>query len=244
MNVVFVYQKQQFLRSVYRNGYFPLHYREISAYFGVDEPIWLEYNGLPLRWNVPVGVLEDLLRRDSEAPWVIDVKSDPLPLDVIPYHFSTDDNRPDYMRALHEVVINHIKQSCFTLNGSAKKIMSLSETDLDQLWSAIASHNLGEYQEIMEKILPRETKRIPMKIYLGGTTTVVSAATEPEDHANFGAWLRALVPLATDMRVLIILHGIECSALAGKPIEEVWRQFRYLDSFLYVVVAPRHPSIT
>ncbi|XP_038906815.1 autophagy protein 5 isoform X4 [Benincasa hispida] len=57
-----------------RIGYLPLLASQIKPYFsstlppGVDT-IWFEYKGLPLKWNIPTGVLFDLLCAEPERPW-------------------------------------------------------------------------------------------------------------------------------------------------------------------------------
>ncbi|TYJ10088.1 hypothetical protein E1A91_A11G183900v1 [Gossypium mustelinum] len=59
-----------------RIGYLPLLAPLIKPYFsstlppGVDT-IWFDYNGLPLRWYIPTGVLFDLLCPEPERPWNI-----------------------------------------------------------------------------------------------------------------------------------------------------------------------------
>ncbi|KAF3626533.1 Autophagy protein 5 [Capsicum annuum] len=57
-----------------RIGYLPLLAPKIKPFFssslppGVDT-IWFEYNGLPLKWYIPTGVLFDLLCAEPERPW-------------------------------------------------------------------------------------------------------------------------------------------------------------------------------
>ncbi|KAE8695367.1 hypothetical protein F3Y22_tig00110718pilonHSYRG00100 [Hibiscus syriacus] len=63
-----------------RIGYLPLLAPLIKPYFsstlppGVDT-IWFGYNGIPLKWYIPTGVLFDLLCPEPERPWNITVGS-------------------------------------------------------------------------------------------------------------------------------------------------------------------------
>lgn len=54
-----------------------------------DQEMWLEYNGQPMKWHFPIGVLYDLLvDTDTETlPWVITVHFDKFPETKI-YRFS------------------------------------------------------------------------------------------------------------------------------------------------------------
>ncbi|KDP35738.1 hypothetical protein JCGZ_10510 [Jatropha curcas] len=57
-----------------RVGYLPLLISLIKPHFasslppGVDT-VWFDYNGLPLKWYIPTGVLFDLLCAEPERPW-------------------------------------------------------------------------------------------------------------------------------------------------------------------------------
>lgn len=240
LNVVIRYREQEYLLRAPRNSYFPIYYSQVSSYFALSELIWLEYQGLPLKWNLPIGLLLDYLRVSPNGPWKIQLRTDGYPKDEIMAHEYHSDNSIDYMRSLKEVVMNHIKQSCFTLNGSAKKIMSLSEPELNRLWMSIVHHNLADYQEITRKILPAtDIQRIPVKIYLSGTSKVYNIAVDTTKE-TLSTTLQALLPtLFVPKRITnVLIHGIDCSPILDEPIVNSWKYFRYQDNFLYIVLVP------
>lgn len=45
--------------------------------------MWLEYNGAPLKWHLPIGVLLDLHATEIQLPWNITVHFDKFPENVI-----------------------------------------------------------------------------------------------------------------------------------------------------------------
>ena len=48
-----------------------------------DNEMWLEFNGTPLKWHFPIGVLLDLYGNDIQLPWNIIVHFDKFPENVL-----------------------------------------------------------------------------------------------------------------------------------------------------------------
>ena len=65
--------------SHFLQTYFPIITEKIERHFVKDvekeliDEIWLEYEGQPLKWHYPVGLLYDLYAQDSQLPWNITV---------------------------------------------------------------------------------------------------------------------------------------------------------------------------
>lgn len=106
---------------------------------------WFEFEGVPLKWHYPVGLLFDLYAgadpasktaRDDESP--NDGSSLPWRLIV---HFN--DWPDDLVRldadgmVMNDAFINSVKEADFLRNGTAKGIMSLSKEDSSGLWNAV-----------------------------------------------------------------------------------------------------------
>lgn len=106
---------------------------------------WFEFEGVPLKWHYPVGLLFDLYAgadpasktaRDNES--LNDGSS--LPWRLI-LHFS--DWPDDLVRldadgmVMNDAFINSVKEADFLRNGTAKGIMSLSKEDSSGLWNAV-----------------------------------------------------------------------------------------------------------
>lgn len=48
-----------------------------------DHEMWLEFNGIPLKWHYPIGVLLDIYSNDIQLPWNIVVHFDKFPENVL-----------------------------------------------------------------------------------------------------------------------------------------------------------------
>lgn len=258
INVRVVYGDLEFLLYIHRNSYFPLHYPEIANFFDsvVNHdlhlcPIWLEHEDVPIKWNLPAGVLYDLLylpaNSDKRHQWTlrlgIDTPELPYPSrDIIP--FSISDGSIDYFSMLSQVIVNQLKQSTFVMNGNAKAMMSLSEQDSKSLWKSISQHDYNGFHTIARKLHPRGhlVQRVPVKVYVAGTPVMIQAPISPsteERATTLNDLLQKWVPSIFNSKLINatpIIHGVDALVLAEEPLLKIWSTFRHLDNFLYIVV--------
>ncbi|ABN65685.2 predicted protein [Scheffersomyces stipitis CBS 6054] len=262
LRVVLAYkdQKVEYLCTIYRNSYITLKLPAIVEYFSAfvqglsSKQLWFEYEGVPIKWNLPVGLLYDYLHLpsllgnfESSSSWTVYLRYDDYPSDyIIPFIYKKDDGTVDFDRSLKEVIVNQLKQSCFVLNGNSKPIMSLSEANSIQLWVSIVDHNLSAYTSINKKIVPKDkAQKIPVRIFIPGTTTIVQAPIYPygeEEPTSMRDVLSLHLPHLFAEREAIALpyiHGIDTQSLLDEPLLKTWEIFKHLDNFLYVVVIPR-----
>lgn len=117
---------------------------------------WLSFQGVPLKWHYPLGLLFDIFsgaepadadRQPSESvaasqvtveaalgatplPWRLTVHFTDYPIDQL---IQLDDSG----KQLHGLYINTVKEADFIRNGTARTVMSLSKEDSDNLWQAV-----------------------------------------------------------------------------------------------------------
>lgn len=108
---------------------------------------WFDFEGIPLKWHYPVGLLFDLyagadpasksnsrsdepLENGSPIPWRLTVHFNDWPVEDL---VRLD---PDGM-VMNDAFINSVKEADFLRNGTAKGIMSLSKEDSSGLWKAV-----------------------------------------------------------------------------------------------------------
>ncbi|KAG4175211.1 hypothetical protein ERO13_A11G169800v2 [Gossypium hirsutum] len=132
-----------------RIGYLPLLAPLIKPYFsstlppGVDT-IWFDYNGLPLRWYIPTGVLFDLLCPEPERPWKITVHFRGYPGNVLIPCEGEDSVKWSF--------INSLKEAAYIMNGNCKNVMNMSQSDQLELWHSVMNGNLEAYQRVSSKL--------------------------------------------------------------------------------------------
>lgn len=108
---------------------------------------WFAFEGVPLKWHYPVGLLFDLYAgadpatkssvggdgsQDGESPlaWRLTVHFSDWPAEEL---VRLD---PDGM-VMNDAFINSVKEADFLRNGTAKGIMSLSKEDSAGLWKSV-----------------------------------------------------------------------------------------------------------
>lgn len=143
---------------------------------------WLSYQGVPLKWHYPLGLLYDLYsgnepahpgaetaKKDSSAdddqdhlPWKLTVHFTELPSEQL---LKLDLEG----KVLHDAFINSVKEADFLRNGTGKTVMSLSKEDSEQLWDAVREHKPAQFNPINQKLLnPQGTalRHLPVRLYL------------------------------------------------------------------------------
>uniref|UniRef100_A0A8B9WPZ0 Autophagy related 5 n=1 Tax=Bos mutus grunniens TaxID=30521 RepID=A0A8B9WPZ0_BOSMU len=105
------------------------HFQKVMRQEDISE-IWFEYEGTPLKWHYPIGLLFDLLASSSALPWNITVHFKSFPekdllhcpsKDVIEAHFMSCVKEADALKHKSQV-INEMqkKRSQATLDGFTK----------------------------------------------------------------------------------------------------------------------------
>lgn len=262
INVRIEFAEAHFLVLAYRLLYFPLYYPQIVLFFanitGVNlaaSPVWLEYENVPLKWNLPVGVLYDLLylpgNFDFREPWVLQLRhhssATPYPSDqIIP--FAANDGEILYEKATEQVVTHLLKLSCYVLNGNSRAMINLSESKSRALWDSIRSHDYGVFHTIIAQMNPKQINshpapkfRVPIKVYLAGSSTLIQLpVTVLEDNRpkTLKSVLLTCLPnvFADQSLGKAFIHGIDVDVLFANSIFKVWQTFRHLDNFLYIIV--------
>ena len=114
---------------------------EINSHNG-----WFSFEGVPLKWHYPLGLLYDLFSGASPLQAQAEEAQNSLPWRLT-LHFSgwpAEQLVPldAEGKVLHDAFINSVKEADFLRNGSAKEIMTLSKNESTQLWKSVVACNL------------------------------------------------------------------------------------------------------
>ncbi|KAK9819830.1 hypothetical protein WJX72_002878 [[Myrmecia] bisecta] len=125
-----------------RIGYLPTVASQAFAHFqhllppGEDTP-WFDFQGLPLKWQLPIGVLHDLVAQDPERPWSVTVHFRSYPGDtLLPW---------EGQHASRAMFFNSLKEAAYICKGhtgamtsytaveySSRPVEALSDAELDR----------------------------------------------------------------------------------------------------------------
>lgn len=112
---------------------------------------WFSFEGVPLKWHLPIGLLYDLYAgadpaskgtaESEDAGWDIDDQNSPLPWRIVVHFSDWPDEELVRLDAggmvMNDAFINSVKEADFLRNGTAKGIMSLSKEDSSGLWKSV-----------------------------------------------------------------------------------------------------------
>ena len=114
---------------------------------------WFSFEGVPLKWHHPIGLLYDLFSgaipafpqadRYSSGASTSSGSANPLPWRLMLHYsgFPSDQlvQLDEEGKALHDAFINSVKEADFLRNGTGNAIMKLSKDDSTALWEAVVN---------------------------------------------------------------------------------------------------------
>ncbi|KAF2876857.1 autophagy protein 5 [Massariosphaeria phaeospora] len=168
---------------------------------------WLSYEGVPLKWHYPLGLLYDLYSgvepaypadgsgkkdRDVEEeqknmPWKLTVHFSDYPVE----HLVKLDSEGNH---LHDLYMHSVKEADYLRTGTGRTVMFLSKEDSNQLWDSVKQHSFTLYNPINQKLLNPQgvnLRHLPVKLYLP------HAASDTPDKESTPGSLRVVQSLVT-----------------------------------------------
>ncbi|ODQ82543.1 hypothetical protein BABINDRAFT_164318 [Babjeviella inositovora NRRL Y-12698] len=251
--------------TLHRNSYLPLQFSKLYEYFKycLDETHlsnfdqwWIEHDLIPLKWHLPIGLIYDICLPQRTGTWHLSLRVDKFPADsIIPYQ-NLEHGTEIWTKAVENIWLNQIKESCFVQCGSAKPIMSLSKEDSTAFWEAVTAHNLDGYKAIEKKITPSlsNIRNIPLKLYIQQANDVIDIEEDIEviqapvspfqssgaSQTMFSALasvIPELFPRHDPPRYTFAVPSIHAAIIPEDAIlAELYSVGSYLDGFLHILI--------
>ncbi|XP_054555044.1 autophagy protein 5 isoform X2 [Talpa occidentalis] len=136
------------------------HFQKVMRQEDISE-IWFEYEGTPLKWHYPIGLLFDLLASSSALPWNITVHFKSFPEKDLLHCPSKDAVEAHFMSCVKEA--DALKHKSQVINEMQKK-------DHKQLWMGLQNDRFDQFWAINRKLMEYNAEEngfryIPFRIY-------------------------------------------------------------------------------
>uniref|UniRef100_A0A673L3U9 Autophagy protein 5 n=1 Tax=Sinocyclocheilus rhinocerous TaxID=307959 RepID=A0A673L3U9_9TELE len=216
------------------------HFLRVMKAEDVEE-MWFEYEGTPLKWHYPIGVLFDLHASNTALPWNITV------------HFKNFPER-DLLHCPSNSVIEAHFMSCIkeadALKHKSQVINDMQKKDHKQLWMGLQNGKNYNFWKLGNQAksfslsfgffffffffeLTMSDRPFIQKLF---------RPVSPEGHTlTLGDLLKELFPAAICVedepkRFQVMIHGIE--PLLETPIQWLSEHLSHPDNFLHISIIP------
>nr|QSV39517.1 autophagy associated protein [Locusta migratoria] len=141
-----------------RLSYFPLVTDKIRKHFirhihpdKQNAEMWLDYNGQPLKWHYPIGVLYDLYASESSLPWNITVHFDKFPETELLHCPGREAVESHFMACVKEADV---------LKHRSQVVSNMQKKDHMQLWLGLQNVDASEWHKVPSKAGHRASRAI------------------------------------------------------------------------------------
>lgn len=218
--------------------------------------LWLEYEGVPLKWNYPVGVLFDLCtsslgsaNNTAHLPWQVTIHLSKFPQGEILRFPDMDSIEAHYMSTVKEAdALKHKRQV----------IGDMQKRDHKQLWNSLLQDKYDAFWNINQRLMACTEalpafRYIPYRIYILDKP-FIQKLFSPSDEKL--ATLRTLLQkavdheatceqLANERKILstnlqdyrVIIHGVQPPF--DTPVQWLSEHFSYPDNFLHICLVEK-----
>uniref|UniRef100_A0A665T4V4 Autophagy protein 5 n=1 Tax=Echeneis naucrates TaxID=173247 RepID=A0A665T4V4_ECHNA len=210
------------------------------------EEMWFEYEGTPLKWHYPIGVLFDLHASNTVLPWSITV------------HFKNFPDRDLLRCPSHSVIEAHFMSSikeADALKHKSQVVNDMQKKDHKQLWMGLQNDKFDQFWAMNRKLMEYPTEEggfryIPFRIYQTMSDRPfiqkLFRPVSPEGNTHtLGSLLKEMYPAAIpnevcpddfQKRYQVVIHGIE--PLLETPLQWLSEHLSHPDNFLHICIVP------
>lgn len=232
---------EKYYLMVPRLSYFPLVTDKVRKHFVKfihpekhESEMWLEYNGIALKWHYPIGVLFDLNNNsDIQLPWNITVHFDKFPEDELLHCTSRDTVESHFLACLKEADV---------LKHKTQIVTNMQKKDHTQLWLGLQNDKFDQFWAVNRKLMELGSedsfKYVPFRCYYKDEHMIqrlIRPVTDNGDRKNLKDMLKELYPDSADVdRWKVTTHGIEPPK--DTPLQWMSEHLSYPDNFLHLIL--------
>ncbi|XP_034234950.1 autophagy protein 5 [Thrips palmi] len=222
-----------------RLSYFPLVTDKVRKHFQrfihpdmKESEMWIDFNGQPLKWHYPIGVLCDLHIPEISLPWCVTVHFDKFPESELLHCPSREAVESYFMSCIKEADV---------LKHRSQVVSNLQKKDHNQLWLGLQNDKFDQFWAVNRKLMEvnsEETfKYIPFRLYQGDkpfSQRLVKPINEEGQKKTLFHFLQEIY--AEDAcKVKVTTHGVEPPP--DTPLQWMSEHLSYPDNFLHLCVA-------
>ncbi|XP_063709568.1 autophagy protein 5 [Culicoides brevitarsis] len=238
-------KSESFYLMIPRLSYFPIVTEKVKKHFlrfvpneYQDNEMWLSYNGTPLKWHYPIGVLFDLFNvgEDSTLPWALTVHFTKFPDDVIFRCPNRETVEAHFMASLKEADV---------LKHRGTVMQNMQKKDHTQLWLGLVNDKFDQFWAVNRRLMEQgsdqegDFKHIPIRCYNEDGTYRQKLVTPISTSAENGAGQKRTVQdllneFSTPVRKAVSAktHGITLPE--DTPLQWLSEHMSYPDNFLHI----------
>eukprot|EP00039_Didymoeca_costata_P006041 m.87005 g.87005 ORF g.87005 m.87005 type:complete len:256 (-) comp13083_c1_seq1:231-998(-) len=219
-----------------RCGYLTMCCEKLKKNFQSELPdgaeIWFQHNGIPLKWNYPIGVLYDSY--GSNLPWRVSVQTSNYP--------DTKLMKCSGMSVVEAHYISQLKQANFIKHGTLQVEGLQSDLDRKQLWLGVINDDYEQFWRINKKLMSAKTswyKKVPYRMYIvkDEAIDVVEHPFPALDDAGKTTTVDDLLKHLGLEDGVILVHGV--SPPRDTPLQWLAEHLSYPDNIVHIVWKPK-----
>ncbi|XP_039289202.1 autophagy protein 5 [Nilaparvata lugens] len=238
--VIDLQSPEPYYLMVPRLSYFPIVTDKVRKHFSryihqdkQDSEMWLDYNGLALKWHYPIGLLYDLNKADIELPWAVTVHFEKFPESEILHCPNREVVETYFMSCLKEADV---------LKHRSLVVSSMQRKDHNQLWLGLQNDKFDQFWAVNRKLMEmgpsseESFKYIPFRCYHGERPVrqkLVKPVTEDGKRKTLQNFLEEVYPTEHE-KVKVVIHGVEPPR--ETPLQWMSEHLSYPDNFLHLCI--------
>ncbi|XP_059165801.1 autophagy protein 5-like [Physella acuta] len=238
-------QPDPFFLLVPRLSYFPLVTDKVLRYMVMYiEPdshgeMWLEYDGQPLKWHYPIGLLFDLYGNQNELPWKLTVHFKNFPEEELLHCLGKEAVESHFMSVVKEAD---------ALKHRGQAINSMQKKDHKALWTGLMNDKFDQFWSVNKKLMENSGedafKSVPFRIYQVDKIPIQKLFKPVDDNGEFltlNSLLKSALPDLVESGEIsnyrVITQGIEPPL--ETPVSWMSEHLSYPDNFLHMILVSR-----